>query len=127
MNKPMTSITQDTPISYGNVVFEYAGNIIHKSTVTMHERAWSQHSEASCYISAHKNLFMSLTSLNLKPLICLPNGTNCSPKFTCTTYVKVTTPHLGNFMIKAKQWCILESKMVAMYIVFTILEKEKLL
>lgn len=47
VKKLMASTPQDTPISYGNVVFEYTSNTTHKPGVNMHDRTWLLDSGAS--------------------------------------------------------------------------------
>lgn len=85
--KMLMTTTQDSPMSYGNAIFEHIGNIYNNSSIPLPERTWLLNSGASCHIAAHKSLLMSLTPLKTKPLISLPDGTNYIPKYNRSFYI----------------------------------------
>lgn len=83
LNKSATA----SPIIYNNAMVEYSGNS------TKHHNSfdslcfWLIDSGASCHVYTNKSLFSSKSPIQLKPMICLPNGTTCHPEFSGTIQI----------------------------------------
>lgn len=87
----MMNNNQDSPIAYNHSAIEFEGNTLHSDLANPHNGTWLLGSGASCYITMHKSLFMKLYPWKSKPLVYLPYGTNCSPKFYGFVYI---SPHI---------------------------------
>lgn len=80
--KKLMQETQDTHISYNNVVIKYAVNLSSCLHLHRYEETWLSDSGASCYIDAYRDQFRSVTPLIHKDIVCLLDGTTCSPSYS---------------------------------------------
>lgn len=79
----MMHTAQETPVDFSNMLIDYAGNLSTcKNDKPDDSSIWILDSGASCHIGTQKNLFSNLTPIKNKPLVYLPDGSTCSPKFT---------------------------------------------